>query len=487
MKVQNYVKLIKADLLRPHPDNPRKNLGDLSELSDSIKKNGILQNLTVVPDSDVPEGEGYLIVIGHRRHAAGIQAGLEEFPCIVKELSHAEQVKIMLCENIQRNDLTVLEQAQGFQMMIDFGITVEELARDTGFSQSTIYHRLNIAKLNQNNLEKKLDQLTLTDLIELEKIDSITERNKLLKDANLRFDFRKAVRNSYESQEKKKISKKLQKKCKAAGLIEKKANSWDSNIGEYDSFYIKIDTDPDKVKFTKKGVQFTHYYISEYGNVLLYVPAKKEKKKKSEQEKALAAIEKKIRECYAEINTEAHQITEQIDLFLREAAIHDKGFDPDIVADFTAETLLFLMTDTPTLWNIPKIQRRTEGVKDIWRYDRDDQERYAKHGADKRKAILEDMPASPIRCAGILLAGLAEEITDNGKITQTCEHVYWKDGEILRLERVYMLSRIIEIVSKLGFELDEEGEQLLQGKGSAFDKIATFAEEYRDTLQKEKQ
>lgn len=177
---------IAAEHIRPHPDNPRKNLGDLSELVASIKVHGVLQNLTVVPMEGEP-GE-YMTLIGHRRYAAGTQAKVKEFPCQIKEgLTKREQVSIMLEENMQRNDLTIIEQAQGFQMMLDLGETEESIAEKTGFSKTTIKHRLNIAKLDQEELKKKEEdgcfQMTLKDLYELERIEDVEIRNKILKEA----------------------------------------------------------------------------------------------------------------------------------------------------------------------------------------------------------------------------------------------------------------------------------------------------------------
>lgn len=139
---------IAAEHIRPHPENPRKDLGDLSELTESIKKHGVLQNLTLVPVEGEP-GE-YMTLIGHRRYAAGTAAGVTEFRCQIKEgLTMREQVSIMLEENMQRNDLTIWEQANGFQMMLDLGETEESIAEKTGFSRTTVKHRLNIAKLNK--------------------------------------------------------------------------------------------------------------------------------------------------------------------------------------------------------------------------------------------------------------------------------------------------------------------------------------------------
>ena len=145
---------IAIDHIFPHPDNPRKNLGDLTEIAESIKKRGIMQNLTVVPIKGKP-GD-YMTLIGHRRCAGAKLAGVKEVPCIIKEgLSKNEQILIMLEENMQRSDLTVLEQAQSFQMMLDLGETETSIAEKTGFSKTTVRHRLNIAKLDQKELQKK--------------------------------------------------------------------------------------------------------------------------------------------------------------------------------------------------------------------------------------------------------------------------------------------------------------------------------------------
>lgn len=86
---------LSVDKLHPHPDNPRKDLGDLTELTDSIKANGVFQNLTVVP-----EGDGYTIIIGHRRCAAAKAAGLTEVPRIVTEMSEREQLQTMLLASV---------------------------------------------------------------------------------------------------------------------------------------------------------------------------------------------------------------------------------------------------------------------------------------------------------------------------------------------------------------------------------------------------
>lgn len=177
----NSITDIRLDLLIHHPNNPRKELGDLTELADSIKASGIMQNLTVVPN---PDREGtYLVVIGNRRMEASKLAGLETVPCVIAEMTEREQLATMLLENMQRSDLTVYEQAQGFQAMLDFGETVEDIASKTGFSKATVKRRLKMAELDGDVLkEVSVRQPSLEDFDKLSKIDDIKRRNILLKD-----------------------------------------------------------------------------------------------------------------------------------------------------------------------------------------------------------------------------------------------------------------------------------------------------------------
>lgn len=177
--------MLPIDTLHPHPDNPRKDVGDISELAESIKANGVLQNLTVVPylspvHKRIMNGL-YTVIIGHRRLAAAKKAGLTELPCVIVDMTEKEQLSTMLTENMQRVDLTVYEQANGFQMMLDFGDSVEQIADKSGFSKTTVRKRLEIAKLDQKTLKRVSErQLSIGDFDELAKIDDIGVRNKLL-------------------------------------------------------------------------------------------------------------------------------------------------------------------------------------------------------------------------------------------------------------------------------------------------------------------
>lgn len=184
--------------LHPHPDNPRKDLGDLAELSESIKVKGVMQNLTVVPRA---EG-GYTVIIGHRRMGASKLAGLTELPCVITEMSEQEQIGTMLLENMQRSDLTMYEQAQAFQMMLDFGESLDSIAEKTGFSKTTVRRRIKLAELDGDKLKKASSrQITLEDLDRLNKIEDVDKRNELLDiigTSNFEWQYKQAIQRQEE-------------------------------------------------------------------------------------------------------------------------------------------------------------------------------------------------------------------------------------------------------------------------------------------------
>lgn len=135
-----------VDVLDPHPQNPRKALGDLTELAQSITAHGIRQPLTAVPHPNV-DGR-YRIVIGHRRHAAATVAGLTTVPVLIDDtLSDVDQLELMLLENLQRTDLTVVEEGAGYQGLLDLGVKRTAIAKHTGRAISTVDKRVKVASL----------------------------------------------------------------------------------------------------------------------------------------------------------------------------------------------------------------------------------------------------------------------------------------------------------------------------------------------------
>lgn len=185
-QVKGRLVMLPVDDLIPHPDNPRKDLGDLTELAESIKATGILQNLTVVPNimedsTGARWMDGYRVIIGHRRTAAAKKAGLESVPCVIARMDEREQLATMMLENMQRSDLTVYEQAEGFQLMLDLGETVGTISEKTGFSETTIRRRVKLAELDRDKLKKAAGRgVTLRDFEKLNKIEDIEARNRVL-------------------------------------------------------------------------------------------------------------------------------------------------------------------------------------------------------------------------------------------------------------------------------------------------------------------
>ena len=127
-------------------------------------------------------------------------AGLEELPCVVVEMSEREQLSTMLTENMQRSDLTVYEQAQGFQMMMDFGQTVEQISDKSGFSQSTIRRRIKLLELNRDSFKKAEKRgATLSDFAQLDKIEDLEARNRVLETLGTQ-NFNRAMQDALEQQ-----------------------------------------------------------------------------------------------------------------------------------------------------------------------------------------------------------------------------------------------------------------------------------------------
>lgn len=130
----------------PNKDQPRKTFDEaaLDELADSIRQHGILQPLLVRPMAT----GGYQLVAGERRWRASKRAGLKEVPVVVKELSDTETMEIAIIENLQREDLNPIEEAEGLQALIDkCGFTQEQVAVSVGKSRPAIANSLRLLKL----------------------------------------------------------------------------------------------------------------------------------------------------------------------------------------------------------------------------------------------------------------------------------------------------------------------------------------------------
>lgn len=138
-------RMISVEKIEPNPEQPRAEIGNLDELTSSIREKGVLEPLLVKPLS--PRGR-WMIIAGERRWRAACAAGLHEVPCIEMDVSEEDIAEIALVENMQRKDLTPWEEADGLaSLCLRFGYTHEDVAKKVGKSRSTITEALSIANM----------------------------------------------------------------------------------------------------------------------------------------------------------------------------------------------------------------------------------------------------------------------------------------------------------------------------------------------------
>jgi ParB family chromosome partitioning protein len=133
--------------VRPNPRQPRREMrhSELEELTASIREHGVLQPLVVSP---APDGRGYLLIAGERRLQAARLAGLKSVPVVVRLADERQGLELALVENLQREDLDPLEAAEGYRQLVeDFGLTHEEVARRVGKSRPSVSNTLRLLKL----------------------------------------------------------------------------------------------------------------------------------------------------------------------------------------------------------------------------------------------------------------------------------------------------------------------------------------------------
>lgn len=140
------VETLPIDNIKPNASQPRQIFDEegMEDLSNSIREHGIIQPIIVRP-----AGEGYEIVAGERRYRAARQVGLKEVPAIVRELNDEENMLFAIIENMQREDLNPVEEAEGLETMIEnFGLTQSEVSQSVGKSRPYITNSLRLLKLD---------------------------------------------------------------------------------------------------------------------------------------------------------------------------------------------------------------------------------------------------------------------------------------------------------------------------------------------------
>lgn len=440
----------------PHPDNPRKDVGDVTELADSVKKRGILQNLTVMPGhwtNGEWSDEGYTTLIGHRRTAAAKQAGIESAPCrIVTGLTKNEQVSMMLEENMQRNDLTIYEQAESFQLMLDLGDTVESLSEKTGFAKSTIYHRLNLAKLDHDVIKEKEDdesfQMSLKDMYELEKIDDVKERNRILSKATSSSNLKYEVERTVKERERKKVKEEILSKIKELGIPESTENiQW--NYSEYEKMqaidlwnYVGARLEPiedtENVYYRENG-----YYI--------YICRKKGAAGKSEREKRQELIEEKGRRISEIEKNIKNKLEEFVDMLY-----HEKIKIENNLTDMQVIIRMCMEVGFEYGW-----EDACEMIDENF-YDYDDDE-------DKEKISKIMSMAKRLPVTVHLIGNLIEAIK---------EKTLWQSwNSTLNIENATIYMETYQELRRYGFQLEEDELKILKGTHPMYTEIADLTKQ----------
>jgi ParB family chromosome partitioning protein len=189
-------RLVPIEDIEPNPDQPRRALGDLAELTASIREKGVLEPLLVRK-----VGGRFEIIAGERRYRAAVEAGLAELPCVVRETSDAEMMELALVENLQRKDLTPFEEADGLRVLAEkYGYTHEAMAEKLGKSRSTITESLSLGAMPEEvrqacrlaDIQSKSVLLQIVRQMDREKMLGLIER--LGREGSTRADARKIAR-----------------------------------------------------------------------------------------------------------------------------------------------------------------------------------------------------------------------------------------------------------------------------------------------------
>ena len=433
---QGQISNIAVEALKVHPKNARKeyDADSIRELADSIRAKGVLQNLTVVPDKD--EEGTFFVVIGNRRLLAAREAGIETLPCVIKDMEESEQLISMITENMQRRGLSATEEAGAMQMCFaDFGMDVEQLSSETGLSQTTVRHRLNVAKLDQNLLKDKENdsgfQLNLSDLAALEKIRSISKRNEVLKNARDSRDLASRALSISNEQKRDKNRSKLialaeRERIEPApddARNELYSNKWETvkSVSLDDTVPRSFDIKSDDENDSRKGKNDKLYYVIVWREFKIIRKAKRVKRELSEAE----IKEREVRKARRQHKAIFKEMVAQMLEFFR-------GIAQGKIKDLRKRDLPQLMT---MIWDVMMTKATdvsshnvalalSEG--DYWR-----------HSAEERKEITdkaEELPMHLQMLAVVLLGSKSIELIDgNGYYFSFAGNIFIKVYDILAM------------------------------------------------------
>ena len=239
---------LNVDELRPNPYQPRTVFDEeaLNELAESIKENGVIEPIIVKKSI-----KGYDVIAGERRLKASKIAGNKTIPAIIRQLSDEKMAEIALLENLQRENLTALEEARAYKSLIEkLNLTQEQLAKKVSKSRSHITNMLGLLRL-PNEVQDMIQEKKLT-MGHARALSKLEDRDEIIKMANEIANEKLSVRNVEEKKSKKK--KKVETK--------KKKNEY-----EYvqDMLREKLDT---KVRIKDKKIEITFVSVQDLNRIL---------------------------------------------------------------------------------------------------------------------------------------------------------------------------------------------------------------------------
>lgn len=197
--LKNTTQEIQIDLISPNKQQPRKMFNEdaLEELSESIKEHGIIEPLVVSKKKDSNEKEYYQIVAGERRWRAAKLAGIKKVPVVIKEYTDHQILEIALIENIQREDLNPIEEAQAYSSLVkELSLTQDQLAERVSKSRTAITNSMRLLKLS-----KKVQQMVIDEKLtagHVRTLLSIEDKNMQYEVAQMIFDNDMSVRQTEE-------------------------------------------------------------------------------------------------------------------------------------------------------------------------------------------------------------------------------------------------------------------------------------------------
>lgn len=241
------------------------------------------ENALLSYDPDIIVSTGYTVIIGHRRLAAAKMAGLEKVPCVITKMGADEQFRTMMIENMQRSYLTTLEQADGFQMMLDLGDSKDMIAEKTGFSKSTINKRLKLREFDREKIEAaEARGGTLFDYMKLSEIKDEKTRNKLLDKVGTP-DFLNSLQSELNAQIREEDKARILEEVKKfAKKMKNPSDRWTNKYDKVDSY--RLGEKPPCKVIPPKGKGELFYCDDSLWSIEIYTPSKKAVKEKKPQE-----------------------------------------------------------------------------------------------------------------------------------------------------------------------------------------------------------